>query len=250
MRALRYTLFIIGILYAKIGIGQNQSNFLIPPPEKITSTQKLWATYYFVHAAQSTVDGLPFRDKAGAIISDKVHAKDWCSAAIEGTVRVGFNGKEQTLNYNGIGSKTNIDCASVLKINPKKKPWINSIGKSYFTKAKGSYGDGVNNYHLIPFRTIAVDQNKFAYGSVIFIPQAQGLEIKLPAGETLKHDGYFFAADTGGAIKGSHIDVFCGTSKINCFPEFVKSDKKSKFDAVLIRSTEITRYLEEKHRGQ
>ena len=29
-------------------------------------------------------------------------------------------------------------------------------------------------------------------------------------GKTITHDGYFFAADTGGAIRGMHIDVFGG----------------------------------------
>ena len=34
--------------------------------------------------------------------------------------------------------------------------------------------------------------------------------IALPSGESASHDGFFFAADRGGAIRGNHIDVFVG----------------------------------------
>ena len=42
--------------------------------------------------------------------------------------------------------------------------------------------------------------------------------------------GYFFAADVGGAIKGTHVDFFLGTSLVNPF-QFVKSDDSSTFVA-------------------
>jgi 3D (Asp-Asp-Asp) domain-containing protein len=50
---------------------------------------------------------------------------------------------------------------------------------------------GVRNWHLIPFRTIAVDPQKMLVGSVLFIPQLIGMP--LPGG--LLHDGYVLAHD-------------------------------------------------------
>jgi 3D (Asp-Asp-Asp) domain-containing protein len=68
------------------------------------------------------------------------------------------------------------------------------------------YGIGVDNYKLIPYRTIAVDPAQILIGSIVFIPQAYGLV--LPNGEI--HDGFFFAHDTGSKIKGRCLDLFVG----------------------------------------
>lgn len=245
----RSIFFLATCLYTATSAGQDQSDFSIPPPISATlKSQRVWATHYFVHAAPSTPSGIPFRDKSGKAISDGVSPRDWCLAAIEGTVQVEQNGERRTLNYGGIGTKMQIDCASVLKINPLIKPWINATGKSYFTKSIGTYGDGVGGYRLVPFRTIAVDNKTFPPGTVIFIPKAQGVEIILPTGVTVKHDGYFFAGDTGGAIKNSHIDVFCGITEKNCFPEFVKSDAASKFDVIEVTDKAIIQRLAELHK--
>lgn len=246
---LKYLLLSITLSYAPTSAGQSSSDFSIPPPSQEASQRlQLWATHYFVHAAPSTPTGTPFQDKAGTALSDNVSPRDWCLAAIEGTVQVKFNGEPQTLNYGGVGTKTKVDCAAILKINPLKNPWINGTGKSFFKKAGGTYGDGVKGYRLVPFRTIAVDKKTIPFGSVIFIPGAQGIEIQLPTGMTAKHDGYFFAGDTGGAIKGSHIDVFCGASSKNCFPGFVRNHETFKFDAFVVSDKEIIKQLTDQHK--
>lgn len=72
----------------------------------------------------------------------------------------------------------------------------------------------MKGYKLFPYRTIAVDKNHIAYGSVVFIPDAVGTEILKKDGKTFLHDGYFFAGDTGAAIKTNHIDVFTGIEAI------------------------------------
>ena len=68
-------------------------------------------------------------------------------------------------------------------------------------------GCGVRNLPLMPFRTIAVDPNVIPLESVIFVPELRGRHFKLNEREFI-HDGYLFAGDRGGAIKGKHIDVF------------------------------------------
>jgi 3D (Asp-Asp-Asp) domain-containing protein len=59
---------------------------------------------------------------------------------------------------------------------------------------------------LQPMRTVAVDPKVFPRHSILFIKQTVGL--KMPDGST--HDGYWYASDVGGAIKGSRIDLFTG----------------------------------------
>jgi 3D (Asp-Asp-Asp) domain-containing protein len=59
---------------------------------------------------------------------------------------------------------------------------------------------------LQPMRTVAVDPKVFPRHSLLFIKETVGL--KLPDGST--HDGYWYASDVGGAIKGARIDLFTG----------------------------------------
>jgi len=59
---------------------------------------------------------------------------------------------------------------------------------------------------LQPMRTVAVDPKVFPRHSILFIKQTVGL--KMPDGST--HDGYWYASDVGGAIKGARIDLFTG----------------------------------------
>lgn len=57
---------------------------------------------------------------------------------------------------------------------------------------------GASGVGLRPLRSIAVDPRVISYRSAVYIP----------AYDTRSTDGWFCAADTGGAIKGRHIDVF------------------------------------------
>jgi hypothetical protein len=65
---------------------------------------------------------VPFKDKAEKPLSDAVTPRDWFLAAIEGTVQATYQGVVKTLNFGGVGSTSHLDCAAVLKIDPKKKP--------------------------------------------------------------------------------------------------------------------------------
>jgi 3D (Asp-Asp-Asp) domain-containing protein len=228
--------------------------FSLPAPTTAAqgpAALQLWATHYYVHQAQAAApgtSGVPLLDQAGRVLSRPISAKDWCGAAIEGTVQVpGPDGSPRTLNYAGTGNAPQVDCASATGINPNAKPWILATGRSHFSAARGPFGDGVAGYQLVPFRTVAVDRKTLPYGTVIFVPAARGVAIQLPDGRKLAHDGYFFAGDTGGAIQGTHIDVFCGVQAGNCFPGFVKSQASTGFAAQVVADEAIAQALRSAH---
>ena len=140
-----------------------------------------------------------------------------------------------------------VDCAAVLDIDPAKKKWITSTGRSTFTHARGPYGDGSGSFILVPFRTLAVDTNRIPLGSVLYVASARGLAITLPSGERMTHDGYFFAADRGSAIKDNHVDVFCGVSSSDCLPSIVASDSKHTFEGRIVTDADVVARLKRMH---
>ncbi|MEB3326024.1 MAG: 3D domain-containing protein [Cyanobacteriota bacterium] len=139
--------------------------------------------------------------------------------------------KLRTINFAGTKPDSQVNCAQVLSINPSQKPWIVSTGKSYFALATGGWGDGVNGFRLVPFRSLAVDKATIPCSSVIFIPSLRGQRLQLPTGQSIVHDGCLFAADTGGDTKGNHMDIFCGAMINYCLPSIIKSDSSKGFDA-------------------
>ena len=86
------------------------------------------------------------------------------------------------------------------------------LSKTKFRKSKTIFGEGINNYLLAPYRTIATDQTKIPLGTVLYIPEARGNKIQV-GDKTIIHDGYFFVGDRGGAIKDNHIDFAGGIEK-------------------------------------
>lgn len=221
--------------------------FDFPEPERQLEKVTLWATYYHVWYAEVTsASGHALLDVKGDRLSGVLTARDWCMAGVEGTVQVkDTSGKIATYNYAGRGQDVQVECAQFFNkgtlINPV------AIGKTRWTLALGPYGDGVAGIILIPFRTIAVDTIMFPIGSVIYVPDARGKEIQFPNGQTVKHDGYFFAGDVGGAIKHTHIDVFSGVQKTNPFPDFVKNGSSKTFEAYRVTDERIIATLKRQH---
>ena len=76
----------------------------------------------------------------------------------------------------------------------------------YHTGVRGVGGRDSLGCRLAPMRTVAVDPKVFPRHSVLFIKETVGL--KLPDGSA--HDGFWYASDVGGAIKGARIDLFTG----------------------------------------
>jgi len=61
---------------------------------------------------------------------------------------------------------------------------------------------------VVAMRTAAIDAALIPKHTVLFIKETVGL----PMPDGSRHDGYWYASDTGGAIKGQRIDLFTGMS--------------------------------------
>jgi 3D (Asp-Asp-Asp) domain-containing protein len=225
--------------------------FDLPEPSSLDPSAKriLWATQYLVPAVNAVADGEPLLDDDGEPLGPELSARDWCNAAIEGTVSVRtLDGQNKLYNFAGKGPIPQVNCRDVLGSQHLSQ----AINFTRFTMANGPFGDGVRGLFLVPFRSIAVDKrqlNGLKFETAVFIPLARGTQITLPSGATAIHDGYFFAADTGGMIKDNHIDVFTGTvtTAQNPFTNFVKSNPHKTFDAFLINDPAITAALKKMH---
>jgi 3D (Asp-Asp-Asp) domain-containing protein len=220
-------------------------NFAEPTQAIRAKTLTLWATNYFVHRAQNILNGFPLLDISGNQLGLKLSERDWCNAAVEGTVQViESNNIPKTYNFAGKGSTAQVNCSPFFPGLPSSV--IQGTNRARFKVSKGPYGEGTDGFILVPYRTIAVDRAIIPIGSVIHIPAARGKQVTLPSGEKVVHDGYFYAADVGGAIKNNHIDVFLGISQQNPFP-FIKSRATGTFTAFLIKKPQISQELKVLH---
>lgn len=77
----------------------------------------------------------------------------------------------------------------------------------YHTSRHSSARDSLG-CKVSPMRTVAVDPAIVSRRSIVFIKETAGMA--LPDGSV--HDGYWYASDVGGAIKGARIDLFTGRS--------------------------------------
>ena len=221
--------------------------FSYPAPALSTLTAKnIWSTYYHVWFAKEQPTGIPLLGTDGQPISPSISAFDWCKGAIEGTLQIQtLDGHSKTYNNRDKNGPAQADCRGILNINTS---WIDATSRSRFGLANGAFGDGVKDYRLVPFRTIAVDPSFIPFGSVVFIPSFRGQIFKLPNGASATHDGYFFAADTGNGIKQNHIDVFIGTDKINPFPSLILSDPSLTLQAFIVNTPDIMEAMDKLHR--
>lgn len=79
----------------------------------------------------------------------------------------------------------------------------------YHAGGGGASGNDSLGCRPVPMRTVAVDPRVIPRRTKLFIRETVGM--RLANGEV--HDGYWYASDTGGAIKGSKIDLFTGNGK-------------------------------------
>jgi len=76
----------------------------------------------------------------------------------------------------------------------------------YHAGGGGATGNDSLGCRPIPMRTMAVDPRYIPRRTRLFIPETVG--IRMPDGTI--HDGYWYASDTGGAIKGQKVDFYTG----------------------------------------
>lgn len=84
----------------------------------------------------------------------------------------------------------------------------------YHAGAKGVGALDSLGCKVVAMRTVAVDKNLIPRRSVLFIKETVGME--MPDGGV--HDGYWYASDVGGSIKGERIDLFTGTGAKSMSP--------------------------------
>lgn len=230
------------------GFADSNFGFPVPKSDHVIAEKTLWATEYHVHQAAHKSAGYPLLDKGGDTLGVNLTYKDWCASSLEGTVNVKHqDGRFTTFNVEPLAAEQlQVDCAPLYPSLPERSKY--KMSRTRFKQAVGPYGDGYDGHILVPFRTIAVDISISPLRQVYYIPAARGTTVVLPNGQKKIHDGYFFAADKGSAIKGPHIDVFIATSKTNPFA-FVKGPTGT-FKAYVVDNPEIYEALLKEHLPQ
>ena len=79
----------------------------------------------------------------------------------------------------------------------------------YHAGAKGIRALDSLGCKVVAMRTVAVDKTVIPRRTVLFIKETVGLP--MPNGQV--HDGYWYASDIGGAIKGQKLDLFSGEGR-------------------------------------
>ena len=220
-------------------------DFALPVPQALGERLKLWATWYHVTLVDAASHGFRLFSVVGEAISPPIPAREWCIGALQGEIMVkAADGLKRTYTFETTVADQEIDCADYFR---RTAPWMRAAGRSRFGMSTGPYGDGAAGYQVVPFRTIAVDPRFIPLGSVVYIPAARGIAITLPSGRRVVHDGYFFASDTGGAIRDNHIDVFTGHWARNPFPSFVLSTPRRTFAAYVVEAEFVKSRLRRLH---
>ena len=236
-----FVLCSVSSIYAADPLDLDTFEFAEPSKSDLGAPVKLWATYYYLPEIQEDSGTTPLRDMLGQELGPRLTLKHWCDTAMEGSVKINYNnGDIKTFNYQGTTGDYFVDCKSIY-------PKHSGIGKTKFREAHGVYGDGLDDYILSPYRTLATDITYIKPGTALYIPKARGAKITLPSGRVITHDGYFFAADKGGAIKGSHVDVYIGVSKAANFFPWIGSSESKTFEAYVIKDAKIIQDLLDLH---
>ncbi|MET0680953.1 MAG: 3D domain-containing protein [Burkholderiales bacterium] len=220
--------------------------FGLPAPASLGDPLRLWATWYHVPIVDAIPDGFPLLNVAGQPISPRVPGRDWCLGALQGVIAIkAGDGTMKTYTYETTAHTEELDCGEYFK--RPQAPWTRAAGHSRFDVSKGPFGDGAGGYQVVPFRSLAVDSKVIPLGTVLFVPAARGVEVTLPSGRKVRHDGCFFAADRGGGIKENHVDVFVGHWAENPFPTFVSSTPSRTFEAYRVSDERVRPHLHRLH---
>lgn len=220
-------------------LSRDTFSFREPTSNDLSVKITLWGTYYYLPQLGDSSGDFALRDMNNMELGPRLSLNGWCASAMEGSVRImDKNGDGKTFNFAGVTPENPVDCKKIFKIN---------VSKTKFREANGPYGDGLDEYILSPYRTLATDKLIIPPGTVLYIPEARGAKIILNSGRVITHDGYFFAGDKGGAIKENHVDVFIGINTNAPFFPWIKSNKDKTFNAYVVTDKKIISDLTELH---
>lgn len=210
-------------------------NFEEAPILELGEPLLLWATNYHLPEYRDGSGDIPLRDIEGNELGPKLSLQEWCKSALEGSIRIVYKDKPaRVYNYDVSNDLFPNDCSAFYPFN---------LGKTKFKLANGAFGDGVRNFILKPYRTLATDPTVIPTGTILYIPEARGAVIAVSKNETIIHDGYFFAGDIGGAIKVNHIDVFIGTHDDAPFFPWITHNSMTPFKAFVVKDPNIIEQL-------
>lgn len=90
-----------------------------------------------------------------------------------------------------------------------RDPDWNARASLYHAGGGGATGNDSLGCRPIPMRTLATDPRVIPRRTRLFIRETVGM--RLPDGTV--HDGYWYASDTGGAIRGQRVDLYTGNGR-------------------------------------
>jgi 3D (Asp-Asp-Asp) domain-containing protein len=206
-----------------------------PAPQAMGPDLKLWATHYhtpIINPAPATISAaFPLIGRNGSAISPPLTHRDWCEAALQGSVSVKQGDKFTAYAFVDANGPEQANCDEFLgNLSDGVK---NATRRARFMAVNHELGCGVRNLPLVPFRTIAVDPDVIPLESVVFVPELRGRAFRYN-GHDYVHDGYLFAGDRGGAIHGRHIDVFLVDDGFKPLEDLFASTDKRTFDAHIV----------------
>lgn len=102
-------------------------------------------------------------------------------------------------------ARRDCDCAQLCP-RSNQKICFDALDKEKFPWGRGSTGKPIT-----PLFTVAVDPSIIALGTVLYLPEYDGLPLEEGGAET--HDGCFLAQDRGVRVQGNHIDIFTGLER-------------------------------------
>jgi 3D (Asp-Asp-Asp) domain-containing protein len=213
---------------------------LAAPGEDATGPDlDLWATHYHtpdVRPAAPTISAaFPLIGRDGGPISAPLAHRDWCEAALQGSVSVRSGETSTAYVFVDSNGPEQANCDQWLgSLSDGVK---NATRRARFKKVNHPLGCGVRNLPLVPFRTIAVDPALISLESVVFVPELRGRKFRYN-GQDFVHDGYLFAGDRGGAIKGHHIDVFLEEQAAGMLEDLFASIDTRTFAAHIVDASE------------
>ncbi len=118
------------------------------------------------------------------------------------------------VSYNSVVASETAAAAegSVTDLSPEQlelmagDPDWRASARLYHAGGGGATGNNSLGCRSIPMRTVAVDPRVIPRRTRLFIRETVGLRLA----DGTVHDGYWYASDTGGAIKGAKVNLYTG----------------------------------------
>lgn len=113
-----------------------------------------------------------------------------------------------------VGSADAEPSAEQAEFMERAPDWTGVRWTMYHAGGGGATGNDSLGCRPVAMRTVAVDPNVIPRRTRLFIRETVGM--RMPDGS--RHDGFWYATDTGGAIKGAKIDLYTGHGSASMRP--------------------------------